>query len=53
MKKLKYCATCLFGLEGIVANEVKNIGGEDVLADNGKVTFLGGVDMMYNAQKEF
>ena len=49
MKKLKFCATCLFGLEGIVANEVKNIGGEDVLADNGKVTFFGGVEMMYKA----
>lgn len=49
MNKIKFCAPCLFGLEGIVANEVKQIGGENVVSDNGKVTFFGDVNMIYKA----
>jgi putative N6-adenine-specific DNA methylase len=49
MEKLKLCAPCLFGLESIVANEVKQIGGENVTADNGKVVFFGDVNMIYKA----
>ncbi len=46
---IKYSAPCLFGLEGVVANEIKLIGGENVCAENGKVTFYGDEKMMYKA----
>ncbi len=39
--RYNYVATCLFGVEGILANELKRMGAENVLAENGKVTFSG------------
>jgi len=39
--ELTLCAPCLFGLESPLANEIKRIGGKDVTAADGKVTFRG------------
>lgn len=38
---LTLCAPCLFGLESVVSYEVRQIGGQDVAASDGKVTFTG------------
>lgn len=40
MSKLEIVATATFGLEAIVAGELKNLGYHDVTVDNGKVTFI-------------
>ena len=34
-------ATCLFGLEGLVSQELKFMGAENVCAENGRVFFEG------------
>lgn len=39
MAKLELIATATFGLEAVVAHEVKKLGYEDVTVENGKVTF--------------
>lgn len=39
--KLECCATCLFGLEGLLADEMRRLGLENVRADNGRVKFTG------------
>lgn len=39
--KLTFCAPCIFGLEGICANELKFLGIENVRAENGRVLFEG------------
>lgn len=39
MKKIELIATAAFGLEAVVAREVKNLGYEDVKVENGRVTF--------------
>lgn len=39
MGKVQLIATATFGLEAIVAREVKNLGYEDIEVENGKVTF--------------
>ncbi|MFZ5944941.1 MAG: THUMP domain-containing class I SAM-dependent RNA methyltransferase [Bacillota bacterium] len=41
MEKIKLIATAAFGLEAVVAHEVKQMGYEDVEVENGKVTFTG------------
>ncbi len=41
MAKLNLMATCLFGIESIVARELKNLGYEDTHAENGRVNFAG------------
>lgn len=39
--KLKFSAPCIFGLEGLCANEMRFLGIDDVAAENGRVTFSG------------
>ncbi len=39
--KLNFSAPCIFGLEGICANELKYLGIENVGAENGRVLFSG------------
>jgi len=46
---IRYAAPCLFGLEGLVANEMRFLGAENVMAENGRVLFSGGFDMMARA----
>lgn len=38
---LKFSAPCIFGLEGICANELRFLGIENVVAENGRVVFSG------------
>ncbi len=41
MKKLTFSAPCLFGIEGVVANELRFMNIEDVQAQTGRVLFSG------------
>lgn len=38
---LKFAAPCIFGLEGLCANELRYLGVDNVAAENGRVTFTG------------
>ena len=49
MEKIQYCAPCLFGVEGILADELRRFGAEDVCPENGRVLFKGGLEMMARA----
>lgn len=39
-------APCLFGIEGILADELKRMGAKDVLAENGRVSFSGTLETL-------
>jgi len=41
MEKLTYCVPCLFGLEGLAANELRRMGMENVRAQDRRVFFDG------------
>ena len=41
MEKIKLIATASFGLEAIVRDELKDLGYENLITDNGKVEFEG------------
>ena len=41
MDKFNLCIPCLFGLEGLVGNELRRMGVEDVSPENGRVFFTG------------
>jgi len=41
--ELNYCIPCLFGLEGLCADELKRLGMDGVRAENGRVFFSGGI----------
>lgn len=41
MKKFELIATCPMGLEAVLARELKSLGYEDQLVENGRVTFYG------------
>ena len=41
METIKITCPCLFGLESVLAYEIRKIGGENIQSDNGKVTFEG------------
>ncbi len=41
MELLNFCAPCLFGLEGIVADELRRMGAATVTPQNGRVLFSG------------
>lgn len=45
----EFTAPCLFGLEGPVSFELKNMGAEKVLAENGRVSFFGNEDILARA----
>jgi len=47
--QLTLCAPCLFGLEGLLSDEIKRLGITDVKAQNGRVLFTGGFDDMVRA----
>ena len=49
MSKITYCAPCLFGVEGILGDELRRMGAEDVRPENGRVLFSGGLEMMARA----
>lgn len=47
--KLTFCAPCIFGLEGICANEFRFLGLKNVRAENGRVLFDGDFSDMARA----
>lgn len=49
MEKIRLCAPCLLGLEGLVAQELREMGCEDVQAENGRVLFSGGWNILARA----
>ena len=49
MEILEYCAPCLFGIEGVLGDELRRMGAENVRPENGRVLFSGGVEMMARA----
>ncbi len=42
--EFRYCVPCLFGLEGLAADELRRLGMAAVSAENGRVFFSGGPD---------
>ena len=46
---LRYAAPCQFGLEGILAGELRRLDAKDVLAENGRVLFSGGLEILARA----
>ncbi len=46
MERLKLTAICLFGNEGILADELKRLEAEGVTAENGRVNFEGDLNML-------
>lgn len=49
MTKMNFAAPCLFGVEGILADELRRMGAENVAAQNGRVLFSGGADILARA----
>ena len=49
MNKFTYIAPCHFGLESVLAGEIKRIGGENVTSSDGKITFTGDINMVVRA----
>ncbi len=49
METLQFCAPCLFGIEGILGDELRRMGAEAVTPQNGRVLFRGGEDMLARA----
>lgn len=47
--KMNLVATCLLGLEGLVADELRQIGAENVNAENGRVVFSGDKTLLVRA----
>ena len=41
MDKLKISCPCLFGLESVLSGEMKRMGAENIVAEDGRVTFEG------------
>jgi len=46
---LKFSCPCHFGLESVLSFEIKKIGGQNVVSDNGKVTFTGDYNLLARA----
>lgn len=49
MSFLKYVSPCHFGLESVLAGELKRMGADNVVAHNGRVTFSGDYSIMARA----
>ena len=49
MNEYTFCVPCLFGLEGLVADELRRLQFAGVQAENGKVYFTGGADALAKA----
>ena len=52
MKKFKMLAPAIFGVEGILADELKRLGAENVKSENGRVFFEGDVNILAKANIE-
>ncbi len=49
MNQIQCCVPCLFGLESLVAQELKNIGAVEVQTENGRVFFRGTAETVIDA----
>ena len=49
MELLHFCAPCLFGLEGILADELRRMGADNVTPQNGRVLFDGDAEIIRQA----
>lgn len=49
MQSFEFCAPCLFGIEGILGDELRRMGAQNVTPQNGRVLFSGGEDMLARA----
>ena len=49
MQPLKMSCPCHFGLESVLSFEIKQLGGEDVAASDGRVNFTGGWELLARA----
>ena len=49
MKNIEFCASCLFGLEGLLADELKRLDVQNVRAQNGRVLFSGDYNTLAKA----
>ncbi len=49
MNKFKMVATCMLGIEGLLANELRFMGAENVTAENGRVFFEGDEHILVRA----
>lgn len=49
MEKLRLCVPCHFGLESVLAYEIKKIGGEDLVTTDGKISFTGSFETLAKA----
>ncbi len=49
MEHLEFCAPCLFGVEGILGDELRRMGAQDVRPENGRVLFAGDMAMLARA----
>ena len=50
--KINFVIPCLLGVEGIIADELRFLGAENVQAENGRVLFSGGIEEMAKANME-
>ncbi len=49
MELIEFCAPCLFGIEGILGDELRRMGAENVRPENGRVLFNGDLSMLARA----
>ncbi|MBE6916175.1 MAG: class I SAM-dependent RNA methyltransferase [Ruminococcaceae bacterium] len=49
MNEINFTIPCLFGLEGIVGNELRHLGMNDVAPENGRVHFSGNMEDLVRA----
>ncbi|MBQ7034865.1 MAG: class I SAM-dependent RNA methyltransferase [Clostridia bacterium] len=49
MDKIRCCVPCLFGLESLVAQELKSIGAQEIESENGRVFFSGTKETLVDA----
>ncbi len=52
MQQLHFCAPCLFGVEGILGDELRRMGAAEVTPQNGRVLFAGDTAMLARANIE-
>lgn len=49
---MEFCASCLFGIEGILGDELRRIGADNVRPENGRVRFSGDLSLLARANIE-
>lgn len=49
MESMTFCVPCLFGLEGLVGDELRRMDAGEVQVENGRVLFTGGPELLARA----